>query len=107
MVEDKRLDYLIEMSNGNSMWKEEYGIIVCKAFGIPYDKTLYHKQVMDERGLFDSKGNPAEELMGIEELDLLTHIAKELHIDTTSHLTGTLQAEFIAERIAEAIGGSL
>lgn len=96
---EKLSEYLKSLEGGHSIVTEQYAEEVCKAFDVPYDKKLSHKQLGTTNWQTGEK-----DVSGVWDLSLLYHIADKMKIETTNSLMGKgFQAEFVADRIRQSL----
>ncbi len=102
--EDKRKEYLTELSFGHAILTEAYAKEICSAFNVQYDKKLSMKQYDSKHGVFDNEGNLKQGLKGVNDLDLLYYLAKMLNVNASNSFMGLgFQAQFVAEEIKKSL----
>ena len=84
--------------NGHAVLTKEFAEQVCKAFNVPFTKTLYRRQAGSFNATTGRRG-----VWGVCDLSLLYDIARQLGINADNQYMGRgFQAQHVIELLAKA-----
>lgn len=101
-------DALIDLEDGNAIWKPEHAKLLCETVNVPWNDKLvfnFKTETYDPKGAQMYPGN--EEAAGVDGLELTEYITKKLGITGVEYKMGRgSQAREYVKAIREKLANS-